>query len=58
MRHRTLDLRERESKQLPPEKLLNILRQLYPKELADEKYAELTGIVPTDETDKEVDTDV
>ena len=33
----------RETKRLPPEKLYTILCGIYPKEIADEKYAELMG---------------
>ena len=40
---RKFDLRRRKLGVLPPEKLLNILRGMYPLEIADEKFEELTG---------------
>lgn len=36
----------RKQKSLPPQKLYVILRNIYPKEIADEKYTELTGLEP------------
>ena len=47
MEHK-FDLKRREPRGLPPEKLLNILRDIYPREIADEKFEELTGIKLTD----------
>lgn len=48
MEHK-FDLKRRESrKKLPPEKLLNILRGIYPLKVADDKFKELTGIDPND----------
>lgn len=43
MKHK-FDLRRRKPKGLSPEKLLNILRGIYPLKIADEKFEELTGI--------------
>ena len=43
---RDVGLKPRESGNLPPEKLLEILRGIYPKETADELFAELTGLKP------------
>lgn len=36
----------RKQKSLPPQKLYVILRNIYPKGIADEKYTELTGLEP------------
>lgn len=43
---RDVGLKRRESKELPTEKLYGILRKLYPKSMADEKYTELIGLEP------------
>ena len=43
---RDFELKRREEKNLPPEKLYVILRGIFPKDIADEKYTELTGLVP------------
>ena len=43
---RGVGLRPRKKADLPPEKLYVILRQIYPKDIADEKYTELTGLKP------------
>lgn len=49
MKEHKFDLKRRESrKKLPPEKLLNILREIYPQKVADDKFKELTGIDPND----------
>lgn len=39
----------REEQNIPPEKLYEILRGIYAKETADEKYTELTGLEPPKE---------
>lgn len=46
-------LKRREPKNLPPEQLYGILRKLYPKSRADEKYTELMGLEPPQSDDKE-----
>jgi len=43
---RNFSLKRREEKDLPPEKLYVILRNIYPKNMADEKYTMLTGLEP------------
>jgi hypothetical protein len=48
-RDRRFDFKRRESKDLPPEKLYVILRGIYPKEIADEKYREFTKLEPPKE---------
>lgn len=40
---RDIKLKPRETGNLPPEKLLEILRGIYPKETADELFADLMG---------------
>lgn len=40
---------KRETKNLPPEKLYEILCKIYPKDIADEKYTHLTGLEPPKE---------
>ena len=35
---------ERKQKNLPPEKLYDILRKIYPKDIAEKLYTELTGL--------------
>ena len=37
---------KRRNNALPPEKLYVILRNIYPKEIADETYTKLTGLEP------------
>lgn len=37
---------DRESKDLPPEKLYSVLSGIYPKQMADEMYFDLTGLAP------------
>lgn len=39
-------------KKIQPEKLYVILRGIYPKEIADEKYTELTGLAPPKEEEE------
>lgn len=48
MKH-DFSLNRREENELPPEKLYAILRRIYAKEVADEKYTELTGLLPPEE---------
>ena len=43
---RNVGLRPRKEADLPPQKLYVILRKIYPKDIADEKYTELTGLEP------------
>jgi len=43
---RSFSLKRREEKDLPPEKLYVILRNIFPKDMADEKYTMLTGLEP------------
>ena len=38
---RDVSLKPRESKELPPEKLLEILRDIYPEEVVDEVFERL-----------------
>ena len=40
---------KREKRKLPPEKLYEILRGIYPKDIADERYKKLTGSKPPEE---------
>lgn len=51
---RDLRLKPRKDASLPPQKLYVILRGIYPKDVADEKYTELTGLKPPDGEPKEV----
>lgn len=46
---RDFRMKRREVRKLPPERLYVILRGIYPKEIADEKYTELTGLTPPKE---------
>jgi len=46
MKKGTFDLKRRELRKFPPEKLYVILRGICPKSDADEKYTELTGLAP------------
>ena len=39
----------RKNRKLPPEKLYEILRGIYPKDIADERYKKLTGSKPPEE---------
>jgi len=41
---RDIELKPRECGNLPPEKLLEILRGIYPKETADELFVDLMGL--------------
>ena len=43
MKH-DFNLKERETANIPPEKLYKILRGIFPKEVADEKYEHLNGL--------------
>ena len=43
------NLKRREERKLPPEKLYTILRGIFPKEIADEKFTELIGLNPPKE---------
>ena len=45
MKH-DFSMKRREERKIPPEKLYVILRGIYPKKIADEKYTELTGLTP------------
>ena len=49
MMKRDFEMKRREKKNLPPEKLYAILSRIYPKEIADEKYTEFTGLMPPKE---------
>lgn len=40
---------KREKRKLPPEKLYEILRGIYPKDVADELFTKLTGSKPPKE---------
>lgn len=53
LKYRKASFKQRESRNLPPEKLYRILSQMYPKRMADETYTHLTGLAPpkTDETE-------
>lgn len=42
-------MKRREEANLPPEKLYVILRGMFPKSIADEKYTDLTGLEPPKE---------
>ena len=44
----------RQSKNLPPEKLYDILRRIFPKRITDEKYTELTGFEPPESEEDEI----
>lgn len=46
MRERKSDLRPRRENTLPPQKLYVILRNIYPKDVADEMYKDATGLEP------------
>jgi len=48
MKH-DFSMKRREERKIPPEKLYVILRGIYPKEIADEKYTELIGLTPPKE---------
>lgn len=43
---RDFSLKRRKEATLPPQKLYAILRRIYTKEQADQKYKELTGLEP------------
>ena len=43
------DMKRKEPGKLTPDKLYKILRDIYPKEIADEKYSSLTGLDPPKE---------
>ena len=43
---RNICLKRRREQKLPPEKLYAILRRMYPKNMADKEYTELTGLEP------------
>lgn len=40
------NMKRREDKNIPPEKLYMILQAIYPKDVSDELYKELTGLEP------------
>lgn len=44
--NRDFGLRPRKETALPPERLYVILRNIYPKEIADETYTHLTDLEP------------
>lgn len=46
---RDIKLKPRDIGNLPPEKLLEILREIYPKKTADELFADLMGFAPKEE---------
>lgn len=47
---RDIKLKPRETGNLPPEKLLKILRDIYPKETADELFADLMDMKRKEES--------
>lgn len=46
LKHRKPSIWQRDSEYLPPEKLYSILSGIYPKQMADETYCDLTGLAP------------
>ena len=47
---RNIKLKPRETGNLPPEKLLEILKGIYPKEKAEELFTNLMGLVQREES--------
>lgn len=47
---RDIKLKPRETGNLPPEKLLEILRGIYPKKIADELFVDLMGLERMEES--------
>ena len=43
MKH-DFNIKERGTENIPPEKLYEILHDIFPKKIADEKYENLTGL--------------
>lgn len=58
VKHDRPSLKKRGSKNLPPEKLYDLLLGLYPKELADEKFEHLMGYPPPYVRDQKVKLDI